>query len=133
MSDIRSLVPQDKHDIERANAVIAAGYPAVASILPDLLEWLQDYNWPVAHVLAPFLLSIGSPLIPHISYVMDTDDEVWKYWMMGLIMLESREVALAFREELERIAYSPTEREILEELQGQAQRTLEEHGWRRAD
>lgn len=133
MNDIRLLIPQGKLDIERANAVVAVGYPAVAPILPDLLIWLQDYNWPVAHVLAPFLISIGSPLIPHVRNVMDTDDDIWKYWMIVLIMRESREVAQAFREELERLAHSPTEREILEELQEEAQLTLEEHGWRGTD
>ena len=129
MNEIHSLIPQGKDDIERANAVVAAGYPTVAPILPDLLTSLQDCNWPIAHVLAPFLLSIGSPLIPHIHNIMNTDDEVWKYWIMVAIMRESHEVAQAFREELERLAYSPTLREMAEELNEEAQFTLARHGW----
>jgi len=129
MNDIRLLIPQHKSDIERARAAVTAGYPAVAPILPELLEWLQDCNWPVSHVLAPFLASIGSPLIPHIQRILDTDDEIWKYWMISAIMRVSFELASAFRDELERLALSPTERETAEELDEVAQEVVETHGW----
>lgn len=129
--DVQALIPHHKFDLERAEAAIAAGYPAVAPILPELLEWLQDYNWPVAHVLAPFLVSIGAPLSPHICAILETDDYTWKYWMIGIIMKDSREVAAAFLSDLERLAYTPTEREVEEELNEQAYPTLQEHGWER--
>jgi thiaminase len=82
-------------------------------------------------VLAPFLASIGDPLIPHIRKVFETDDEIWKCWIMSCIMLESREVAEAFREELERVAYSPTEMQIEEGLNEYAKSILEEYDWQR--
>jgi hypothetical protein len=53
--DLRELLPRNTHDHQAASAVIALGYPAVAPILPDLLEWLQDYNWPVSRPIAEFL------------------------------------------------------------------------------
>ena len=133
MNDIRLLIPQHKSDIERARLAVATGYPAVAPILPELLEWLQDCNWPVSHILAPFLVSIGTPLIPHIQHILDTDDEIWKYWMISAIMRDSFELALAFRDELERLAFSPTEREAREELDEVAQEVLEKYGWIKAD
>lgn len=129
MNDIRSLIPQHKKDFERTRAVIAAGYPAVEPILPELLAWLQDCNWPVAQGLAPFLASIGEPLVPHIQHVMGTDDDIWKYWMITMLMAESPEIAGAFREELERLAFAPTEREKSEELDDVARDALQEHGW----
>jgi len=128
-NDIRSFIPRNKHDIERAEAAIKIGYPAVAPILPELLEWLQDMNWSVAQVLAPFLASIGSPLIPHIHHIFNTDDEIWKYWIINSIMSESPELATTFRSEIERIAYSPTEREKAEELNETAHNLLKEYGW----
>jgi hypothetical protein len=133
MNDIRLLIPQHKSDIERARLAVATGYPTVAPILPELLEWLQDCNWPVSHILAPFLVSIGTPLIPHIQHILDTDDEIWKYWMISAIMRDSFELALAFRDELERLAFSPTEREAREELDEVAQEVLEKYGWIKAD
>ena len=44
---LRALIPRNKHDLRRARVLVALGYPAVAPVLPELLEWLQDLNWPV--------------------------------------------------------------------------------------
>jgi hypothetical protein len=129
MQDVQLLIPQHKIDVERAQAVVAAGYPAVAPILPRLLEWLQDYNWPVAQVLAPFLASIGSPLIPYIQHVLNTDDEIWKYWIISTILHNSLELATAYKNELQRFAHSPTQRESTEGLGEVAQEVLEKYGW----
>jgi hypothetical protein len=131
MSVDYSLVPQDKHDLETAEAAVAAGYPAVEPVLPRLLEWLQDMNWPVVKVLSPFLASIGTPLIPHIRKVFETDDEIWKYWIMRQIMTESIEIAEAFKEDLKRIAYTPNKREIEEELNETALFVLGTHNWQK--
>ncbi|HKC66389.1 MAG TPA: DUF5071 domain-containing protein [Pyrinomonadaceae bacterium] len=126
MNDISSLIPRSKFDLKRAEAAVAAGYPAVNPILPQLLEWLQDYNWPVAHVLAPFLAKIGTPLIPHIRHVLASDDDIWKYWVLSCIVAESPEVAVVFRTELERYATTPTKNESAEGLNEIAQEILEQ-------
>jgi hypothetical protein len=57
MSNRSTCIPKNKGVLAAAQAAIDIGYPGVAPILPQLLEWLQDYNWPVAHMLAPFLAS----------------------------------------------------------------------------
>ena len=111
MNDIQSLVPQHKSDITRAQAVVQAGYPAVAPVLSQLLEWLQGCNWPVARGLAPFLASIGNPLAPHIKSILRSNDEIWKYWIISVIISNSSELATSFRSELERLALSPTDHE----------------------
>ena len=126
---MRSLIPQDKHDIKTAEAAIKAGYPAVEPVLPELLEWMQDLNWPVAKVLAPFLASIGRPLVPHLEKIFATDDETWKYWIINDIISESEELAAALRNELERIAYAPTEIELEEEINEDARAVLKKFGW----
>ena len=110
------LVPIDKFDLARAEAAVAAGYPAVAPVLPQLLKWMQDCNWPVARVLAPFLATIGSPLLSHIRDVLATDDNVWKYWVLSYLVEGSPPVAEALREELRRYAHSPTPGEAAEGL-----------------
>jgi hypothetical protein len=127
--DPDGFVPRDKHDDENANRAIAAGYPAVEPVLPYLLEWIQDMNWPVAQRLAPFLATIGTPLVPHIRKIFETDDEIWKYWIMGEIFLESPEVAEQFRDDLTRIVTNPTQSEITEELPRKALKVLRRYGW----
>jgi len=129
MSNLSQFVPKDKHDLATARAAVDVGYPGVAPILPDLLVWLQDCNWPVAHVLAPFLASIGEPLVPHVERVMTSDDYVWKYWMIGAIMRYSPDVASSFRSELERLVSCPTQVESHEGLDQQAREVLDLYGW----
>jgi hypothetical protein len=74
-----ALVPRDKYDIERVEALVAAGPEAAISILPELLEWIQDMNWPVALPLSEYLVTIGEPLIPHLRKILTSDDHWWIY------------------------------------------------------
>jgi len=128
--DIRNLIPTSKRDLERARAAVEAGYPAVDPILDELMKWLQDYNWPVAHVLAPFLASVGSPIAPHIWHVLRSDDDIWKYWVIAIVLRGlSKDVAAEFRPELERLCHSPSPREKTHELDEQAREVLTRFGW----
>jgi hypothetical protein len=127
--DIRNLVPKSKHDHEAANAAVAAGYPAVEPILPELLEWLQDMNWPVAKSLAPFLASVGEPLIPHLKRIFESEDVIWKAWIISEIIEENPELATVFRDYLESLAYNRPNDEDDEWLIEHARDVLEKYGW----
>lgn len=130
MGDIRDLVPQSKFDFERAEAAIRAGYPAVAQILGELMEWLKD-NWPISLALNQFLSTIGEPLVPHIWNVLRSDDDAWKYWTMGLIRTLPESVAAQFRAELTRLCYAPQPDEKANDLNEKAEWVLEHFGWLR--
>jgi hypothetical protein len=127
--EIRKLVPRSKHDDEAADAAIAAGYPAVDPILPDLLEWLQDMNWPVAQSLAPFLASIGEPLIPHLKKIFESNDVIWKGWIVSRIIEENHGLALSFRDYLESLVNISPKDEDDEWLIECARGVLEKYGW----
>jgi uncharacterized protein DUF5071 len=99
-TDPKDLIPRTKTDYERVQAVKEAGYPAVEPILPELLEWMQDYNWPVAQGLQPLLASIGEPLAPHIRPIFKTDDALWKYWILEKIVAHCPALARQLREEI---------------------------------
>lgn len=119
-----SLLPKSKIDTEAAEALVELGFPAVAPILPELLEWLQDINWPVAQVLAPFLARIGAPLKPYIKKILETDDGTWKYWVLINIVAESRELQDLLAVELDHIAHAPKSDEKLEEVDDIAREIL---------
>jgi hypothetical protein len=118
MPSTHPLVPKNKFDTETARLACRAGFPAVEPVLYELLEWLQDYNWPVAHELFPFLASIGEPLAHHIRRVFAGDDYTWQYWVCALIR-ESPALYSIFRQDLHRIASSPTAEERANELDEQ--------------
>ncbi|MEJ7849222.1 MAG: DUF5071 domain-containing protein [Pyrinomonadaceae bacterium] len=123
------LVPIDKHDHEAAERAIVAGYPAIESSLPRLLEWIQDMNWPVAQTLAPFLASIGEPLIPHLEVIFETEDEIWKAWIISRIVGESLPLAVHFRYYLEKLVDQETKDEDDEWVRDNARDVLEKYGW----
>lgn len=108
---------------------IIAGYPGVESVVPSLLEWLQDMNWPVAQTLAPFLASIGEPLIPHLKKIFETDDKIWKAWVISQIVEESPPLAAHFRDYLEKLANHERHDEDDEWLSDNARKVLEKYGW----
>ena len=122
--NLSALLPRDKFDLERAEAVVEAGYPAVEPLLPELIEWIKDANWPVARVLAPFLAGIGSPLRSHVAQVLQATDDTWKYWVIELVVRKSADLRAGLREELERIAFHPGKGEVSEDLPGLAKTLL---------
>ena len=115
MAPTHLLIPKSKYDVETARLAVQAGFPSVEPILYELLQWLQDYNWPVAHELFGFLASVGTPLAPHIRRAFAGDDYVWQYWLCGLFR-ESPDLYAIFRPEVHRIVSAPTAQEHAEEL-----------------
>ncbi len=116
-NDFPQFLPRDKHDTAAVRAIVALGYPAVRSLLPDLLAWLQDCNWPVSHPIGDFLTTISDPMAPLIRDVLNGDDDVWKYWcIVRLVAAMPGHVAEQFRSELHRLADQPTATERAEDL-----------------
>ena len=107
-SELHELLPKDKHDLDRAKALVSIGYPTVAPILPELLEWLQDGNWPVAHEIGPFLASIGAPLAEEVRRILQSQDLLWKYWILLDVVAHSPELATALYPDLVKIAEGDT-------------------------
>lgn len=85
---------------------------------------MQDSNWPVAAVFRPFLVAQGARLAPYIAPIFDTDDDVWKYFILADIVRQSPELASAMRAELERLATRPTMSEQQEGVAAQAREIL---------
>ena len=130
MDLIRDLIPIDKSDVARASAAVDAGYPTVKPILGALIEWLQDCNWPVARVLLPLLQSVGAPIAPHIWPVLNSNDDIWKYWVIGQLLPSLPEdAALQFRPVLARLSRHPRENERAEQLDEIADDLLKHFGW----
>jgi Domain of unknown function (DUF5071) len=107
--DIKDCIPKDKFDtaaIERARGI---GFPALNPIIGDLLEWVQDANWPVAPDAASLLSKADIEILPCIRAVLMSDDAVWKLWTLELVAKGLRSDVLAgLQGDLERIAAEPT-------------------------
>ena len=87
--------------------------------IPSLLEWIQDCNWPVAGDILPVLALHQSALVPLIHRVLSPHekDDIWKYWIITcLVPLFSDESINCILSDIQRIAKSPTQGELREEV-----------------
>jgi len=127
-SDLLRDVPKDKYDTRAAEAMAARGFPEATPVLPELLEWIRDGNWPVARVLAPFLATAGAPLVPHAENVLRGGDDTWKYYLLQDVVAKSTSLAALLRSDLERLSCQPTRGEAAEELPSMADAILSKLG-----
>jgi hypothetical protein len=128
--DLSAYVPRHKGDIETARAAVKLGYVALKPVIPQILEWHQDYNWPVAHVLNELYRDADSEVIPHLERILRSDDWSWKYWIISVVIPQlDIEVSQHFLPELTRLSQSPTNLERqneIDEVAGAALRTMNE-------
>jgi hypothetical protein len=122
-----SCIPASKYDVQAVYRARALGYPALNDLLPQLLEWLLDVNWPVAQHVASLLSLAGREIVPHIKAVFSSDDPLWKYSLFasGLIRDLAPAVHDALRDDLVRMATQPTDAERVDEVDLMARQTLE--------
>jgi len=115
-TDLASLIPIAKYETEKASELVRLGFPAVEPVMPQILEWLQDPNWPVGLIFQPFLIRIGQPLTPYIRTILAGQDDGWKYSLLVAVVAPSIELAQTLRPELEHLATSPSTGESEEEV-----------------
>ena len=104
-----SLLPQDKFDCAAVARLAALPPDVIAPLLPELLTWLQDADWPVALPLAAFLRPWQPQLDETIAAVLHGKDEEWKTALLTQL-LDARAGAATLRE-VARIAQFPTAEE----------------------
>ncbi|MFK8021266.1 MAG: DUF5071 domain-containing protein [Pseudomonadales bacterium] len=110
-------MPADKFDLEACKRLAIASDDDVIKNISELLEWIQDMNWPVASPICDRLSKIGSPVVPHIKKILLGTDETWKYFVIsGLVHRSSEETILSLRPILNSIVEQPTGREEAEEV-----------------
>ena len=90
--DIKTLLPKDKFDDSTMSELSQLTDEQIQPIILDLLEWLQDYNWPIAKKILPVLIEHQSVALPYISDILNGDDAMWKYWIMTLFLPELTEM-----------------------------------------
>lgn len=122
------LIPKHKHDIERAENLKNYSYSQLKPIIPELLEWLQDLNWPVAKPVSEYLESINGNISKEILDIFETNDDVWKYWIISFFGKITNDKFI--RDEIIRIATNPTQGEISEEVDKIANEIILKRGWK---
>ncbi|MBS7562916.1 DUF5071 domain-containing protein [Mucilaginibacter sp. Bleaf8] len=116
--DVKELIPKHKHDHKSIAKLKELPFEQIRPIVPDLLEWLQDLNWPIAKPLADTLKPFIERFIPELIGILNTNDVMWEYSILiSLLRNTTHPLLLA---EIERIAQYPTEDEIENEVNQEA-------------
>ncbi len=122
---LKNLIPKHKDDTETAEKLFEYSYEEVRSIIPELLAWIQDMNWPVSRPMADYLVSMSEYLTKDLMKILNGNDEVWKYWCIDVFGLYSdKPLDPTIVAKIKSIAENPTESEIAEEVVEQALRYL---------
>ena len=104
-NDLKKYLPRDKCDIESIEQLIMIGLPTIKPLIPDLLEWTEDYNWPVAMKLIPFLADNAREIISELDSVFDFNDAIWSYWILSqVIAKQPDEVLIRFEVRIEKLS-----------------------------
>lgn len=120
------LLPRHKYDNDRIEMILKMDRDKILPLLPCLLEWIQDTNWPVAPSVLKILLTFPEEIVPHVKDVLASDDDNWKWFILHFLVIELPvESKVQFEEYLTRVAETPTQNELDEELDEIAKEILE--------
>ena len=132
MADINGLIPKDKFDTSPFDSLMTLTDDAIEPLIPKLLIWIQDMNWPVApHVIKvlakhriateKYLLSLLKP---------EQKDDIWKYNIIRYLLCEwpSSPDDELITSEIVRISECPTEGEKEELVDEAALKYLNKFG-----
>ncbi|MEK4425992.1 DUF5071 domain-containing protein [Solibacillus sp. FSL K6-1523] len=126
MDNFKELLPRNKFDNDRVEMIKKMDRDKILPLLPNLLEWIQDMNWPVATSVLELLLTFPEEIIPHVQDVLSSDDDNWKWFILHYLVIELPiESRVQFREYLTRVSETPTHNELAEELDEIAKEILE--------
>jgi hypothetical protein len=107
----------NKHDIASIEKLSYLKESELSPLIPQLMEWLQDGNWPVALPVSHLLAKAGDNIIPPLVAVLHGQDDIWKYWCIQLLVkkLPQQQFSMLLKD-LVSLAQNPTAGEILEEV-----------------
>ncbi|QQZ63740.1 DUF5071 domain-containing protein [Paenibacillus sonchi] len=81
-----NILPKDKQDFKSVEALARLERSMIIPLLPELLEWLQDMNWPIAAEIVDLLSKYTSETIPHIKTIFSQSDTGWIYNILAYLI-----------------------------------------------
>ena len=82
MKNIKTLLPKDKLDGSNLEEIKILNDSDLSQITSELLTWTQDANWPIFPKIVEIIVARQDLFISEISKVFQTDDLIWKYWIL---------------------------------------------------
>jgi hypothetical protein len=113
-SYLKELIPKDKFDKEVIPKLMQLSEDEISPILPNLLSWTADINWPIAEDIIRVLIRFPYCIVPLIREKLKPTetDEDWKYFIItDLIPQLALEAQKLLTDDISRIIDYPTDGE----------------------
>jgi len=112
-----NIVPKDKYDLSSVRELGSKSDDDLEPYIEELLNWVQDLNWPVALPICKRLSEYRKDLNKPLLKVLNSNDAIWKYNVITQIVTElSDPIPEKIIEPLVQIINSPSEEEKLEQV-----------------
>ncbi len=103
------------------------GYPRVKFIIPQLLEWIQDMNWPGAQEIVDLLITIDDEIVPYAKKVLKSEDGIWIIWLLSEVVSKwNKDLMSQIKEDLYGLSVTLDNKLIMEGVDIQAMKLLYE-------
>ena len=120
MKNIKTLLPKDKLDDSNLEKIKLLNDSDLSQITSELLTWTQDANWPIFPKIVEIIVARQDLFISEISKVFQTDDLIWKYWILTNIFpklsLENKDFLKKDFDNMAKVLSTNTEEEEILEL-----------------
>ncbi|AHN20271.1 DUF5071 domain-containing protein [Lysinibacillus varians] len=117
MEGYEDYLPLNIYDVDKVEKLKKLDRNVLEPLLPDLLEYTQDMNWPVASGVVEILLTFPKEIVSHVQAILSSNDENWKWFILHFLVIKLPvESQVQFKQYLIRVAQTPTQNEIAEEL-----------------
>ena len=120
MKNIKILLPKDKFDDSNLEKIKLLNDSDLSQITSELLTWTQDANWPIFPKIVEIIVARQDLFVSEISKVFQTDDWIWKYWILTNICpklsLENKDFLKKDFDNMAKVLQTNTEEEEILEL-----------------
>ena len=120
MKNIKILLPKDKLDDSNLEEIKLLNDSDLSQLVSELLTWTQDANWPIFPKIVEIIVARQDLFISEISKVFQTDDWIWKYWILTNICpklsLENKDFLKKDFDNMAKVLQTNTEEEEILEL-----------------
>ena len=120
MKNIKTLLSKDKFDDSNLEKIKRLNNSDLSQITSELLTWTQDANWPIFPKIVEIIVARQDLFISEISKVFQTDDLIWKYWILTNICpklsLENKDFLKKDFDNMAKVLSTNTEEEEILEL-----------------
>lgn len=107
-----NFIPKTKDDFESIEKLRKLNDEEIVPLIPQLLEWLQDANWPIFNDIKSILMLQQEFLIEPLNEILQSNDSSWKYFIISDFLPCLDNIVLKkLQVELHKLAYFPVSKE----------------------